>query len=226
MLPPSSPHPLVHPSSLQVKELAIPSSPEFSFASFLAEPAKVRDWNIKGLPSDSFSTENGVIVTKSSRWPLMVDPQGQAIKWIKNMEKHRVGCVWNTHHHCQCDTATICHTSTERSWAVVMLDFACLLVAVMVPPWCVTAAVCGVTAAVCCVTAVVCCVTAVVCCVTVAVCCVTAVVCGVTAVVCWVTVAVCCVTAVVCWVTAVVCCVTAVVCGVSSTWLMHLSSSC
>ena len=93
--PPCSLHHPHTPSStppfLQVKELAIPSSPEFSFASFLAEPAKVRDWNIKGLPSDSFSTETGVIVTKSSRWPLMVDPQGQAIKWIKNMEKHRVG---------------------------------------------------------------------------------------------------------------------------------------
>jgi dynein heavy chain len=47
----------------------------------------VREWNIQGLPTDSFSTENGVIVTRGSRWPLMVDPQGQAIKWVKNMER-------------------------------------------------------------------------------------------------------------------------------------------
>jgi hypothetical protein len=76
--------------NLQVRELHIPCTPDFSFASFLAKPTAVRDWNIQGLPSDAFSTENGVIVTKSNRWPLMVDPQGQAIKWIKNMEKHRV----------------------------------------------------------------------------------------------------------------------------------------
>ncbi|CAI8007748.1 Dynein heavy chain 2, axonemal [Geodia barretti] len=73
----------------QIRELNIPCNPSYSFVTFLSKPTVVRDWNIQGLPSDPFSTENGVIVTKSSRWPLMVDPQGQAIKWIKNMEKSK-----------------------------------------------------------------------------------------------------------------------------------------
>ncbi|XP_057714813.1 dynein axonemal heavy chain 2 isoform X3 [Corythoichthys intestinalis] len=64
----------------------IPCTPGFSFATFLSDPTAVRDWNIQGLPSDAFSTENGVIVTRGNRWPLMVDPQGQALKWIKKME--------------------------------------------------------------------------------------------------------------------------------------------
>ena len=71
----------------QVKQLGIPSSPSFDFALFLADPSDVRDWNIDGLPADSFSTENGVVVTRGKRWPLLIDPQGQANKWIKNMEK-------------------------------------------------------------------------------------------------------------------------------------------
>lgn len=62
---------------LEVKEKALPFSQNFNFAMFLAKPTDVRDWNIQGLPSDNFSTENGVIVTRGSRWPLMIDPQGQ-----------------------------------------------------------------------------------------------------------------------------------------------------
>ncbi|KAF1380471.1 hypothetical protein PFLUV_G00164080 [Perca fluviatilis] len=73
----------------EVWDLAIPCTPGFSFAVFLSKPTAVRDWNIQGLPSDAFSTENGVIVTRGNRWPLMVDPQGQSLKWIKNMEMKR-----------------------------------------------------------------------------------------------------------------------------------------
>ena len=73
----------------QVRLLHLPCNPEFSFSNFLAKPTSVREWNIQGLPSDSFSTENGVIVTRGNRWPLMVDPQGQAIKWIIKMEMKR-----------------------------------------------------------------------------------------------------------------------------------------
>ena len=40
-----------------------------------------------------------------SRWPLMVDPQGQALKWIKNMESKRVSvclllfCLYSSLNH-------------------------------------------------------------------------------------------------------------------------------
>ena len=58
-----------------IVKLQIPISPTFDFSLFLAEPTDVREWNLKGLPSDAFSVENGVLVTRGRRWPLMVDPQ-------------------------------------------------------------------------------------------------------------------------------------------------------
>ncbi|CAH8839691.1 unnamed protein product [Trichobilharzia szidati] len=64
----------------------VPVTDRFIFTDFLADPTQVREWNIQGLPRDNFSVENGVIVTRGSRWPLMVDPQNQALKWIKSME--------------------------------------------------------------------------------------------------------------------------------------------
>ena len=33
------------------------------------------------------SVDNGVIVVNGTRWPFMIDPQGQAANWVKNMEK-------------------------------------------------------------------------------------------------------------------------------------------
>ena len=48
---------------------------------------KIREWGIAGLPNDSFSIDNGIMVANARRWPLMIDPQNQANKWVKNMEK-------------------------------------------------------------------------------------------------------------------------------------------
>ncbi|XP_044928668.1 dynein axonemal heavy chain 3 isoform X4 [Mustela putorius furo] len=71
----------------QCKKKVIPSSSDFSLSNTLGDPVKIRAWQIAGLPVDSFSIDNGIIVSNSRRWALMIDPQGQANKWIKNMEK-------------------------------------------------------------------------------------------------------------------------------------------
>ena len=48
---------------------------------------EVREWNLKSLPSDVVSIDNGVCVKIGQRWLLMIDPQMQANKWIKSMEE-------------------------------------------------------------------------------------------------------------------------------------------
>ncbi|XP_030596674.1 dynein heavy chain 3, axonemal isoform X2 [Archocentrus centrarchus] len=69
------------------KEKKIPCSEDFTLSNTLGNQVAIRAWQIAGLPVDSFSTNNGIVVFNSRRWPLMIDPQGQANKWIKNMEK-------------------------------------------------------------------------------------------------------------------------------------------
>ncbi|PHJ15712.1 atpase family associated with various cellular activities domain-containing protein, partial [Cystoisospora suis] len=62
----------------------------FQLTEFLSDPIELRDWCLQGLPDDPISLTNGVLVsyvaTKLDRSPLLIDPQQQAKKWIKNKE--------------------------------------------------------------------------------------------------------------------------------------------
>ncbi|TMS09367.1 Dynein heavy chain 11, axonemal [Larimichthys crocea] len=50
----------------------------------LTDDAMVAQWNNEGLPGDKMSTQNATILTNCERWPLLIDPQLQGIKWIKS----------------------------------------------------------------------------------------------------------------------------------------------
>ncbi len=62
-------------------------SQNFSLENTLSDPMQVKKWVLSGLPSDAYSRENAMIVYSSQKWPLMIDPQNQANKWLKNFEQ-------------------------------------------------------------------------------------------------------------------------------------------
>ncbi|VVD03486.1 unnamed protein product [Leptidea sinapis] len=70
-----------------VIKLNMPHSEQFVFKDVLGTDIKIQNWCIAGLPRDSFSIDNAIMQDNSMRWSLLVDPQGQANKWIKTMEK-------------------------------------------------------------------------------------------------------------------------------------------
>ena len=68
----------------EMTEAQLPHSEGCNLISVLEDPVAVRQWRIDGLPADALSTENGIIISKARRWPLMIDPETQANRWIKN----------------------------------------------------------------------------------------------------------------------------------------------
>lgn len=50
--------------SSDLKGSGILVSPEFSLLTTLGDPVKIREWTIDGLPNDSFSIDNGIMVCK------------------------------------------------------------------------------------------------------------------------------------------------------------------
>ena len=45
--------------------------------SELVDNVTAGEWALEGLPVDDLSLENGIITTKATRYPLMIDPQSQ-----------------------------------------------------------------------------------------------------------------------------------------------------
>lgn len=57
-----------------MKKRGIPVQPSIDLTTFLVDDATVGEWNLQGLPKDDLSIQNGIVLTNSSRFPLLIDP--------------------------------------------------------------------------------------------------------------------------------------------------------
>ena len=56
----------------------------FSFNDIYGiDKLKLREWEVNGLPPDRFSVMNALIMEKSNRFSICIDPQLQATKWLR-----------------------------------------------------------------------------------------------------------------------------------------------
>lgn len=74
------------PDFLKSQKVPIPITEDLDTLTLLTDNATIAGWQNESLPSDRMSTENATILTNCERWPLMIDPQLQGIKWIKTRE--------------------------------------------------------------------------------------------------------------------------------------------
>eukprot|EP00754_Rhynchopus_humris_P030089 Rhum_TRINITY_DN15257_c1_g1::Rhum_TRINITY_DN15257_c1_g1_i3::g.146501::m.146501/K10408/DNAH; dynein heavy chain, axonemal len=71
-------------------KLKIPVTENISVVKFLTTESQITDWQIEGLPSDDHSVQNAIMITsnlnniKTGKFPLIVDPQGQGLKWLRS----------------------------------------------------------------------------------------------------------------------------------------------
>uniref|UniRef100_A0A8D8Y9A0 Dynein heavy chain 2, axonemal n=1 Tax=Cacopsylla melanoneura TaxID=428564 RepID=A0A8D8Y9A0_9HEMI len=75
------------PNHSQCVAADISVSLDFSLADFLSTPSTLKEWTCYGLPQQECAVQNAVIITQSHLCPLVIDPRGQALKWMRNMRE-------------------------------------------------------------------------------------------------------------------------------------------
>ncbi|XP_026153434.1 dynein heavy chain 8, axonemal-like [Mastacembelus armatus] len=82
----------------ELRSHKIPFTENLNLISALVDPPTISEWNLQGLPGDDLSVQNGIIVTKATRYPLLIDPQTQGKAWIKKKEKANALQVTSLNH--------------------------------------------------------------------------------------------------------------------------------
>lgn len=65
-------------------EAGIKFKPELSFPDYLSTADDRLSWQSKALPADTLCTENAIMLKRFNRYPLIIDPTGQATTFLLN----------------------------------------------------------------------------------------------------------------------------------------------
>lgn len=99
----------------------VPLSQPFKLECIMTNDVEVTAWASEGLPGDELSIQNGLLTTRAARWPLCIDPQMQAVAWIKRKEgkqlEGKVGMPLNScRFHCQSPGLCKARSQTRAAW--------------------------------------------------------------------------------------------------------------
>ena len=72
-----------------LKAASIAFRADLARTKFLSDPDERLNWQIKSLPSDDLCTENAIMFKRFNRYPLIIDPSGQATEFTLNEYRDR-----------------------------------------------------------------------------------------------------------------------------------------
>ncbi|KZT06248.1 dynein heavy chain [Laetiporus sulphureus 93-53] len=75
--------------SIHLAEAGIKFKTELSLPDYLSTADDRLSWQSKGLPSDNLCTENAIMIKRFSRYPLIIDPTGQATQFLLHEYRDR-----------------------------------------------------------------------------------------------------------------------------------------
>lgn len=79
---------LQHWNTILEKE-SISYREDMSIIQYLSKPSDRFIWQSHKLPSDDLCTENAIILSKFHKYPLIIDPSGQALDYILSFYKSK-----------------------------------------------------------------------------------------------------------------------------------------
>jgi len=67
-----------------MEQIGLKFRQDMSFMEFLSKPTDRLLWQTQELPNDELCIENAIILKRFNRYPLIIDPSDQALKYIIN----------------------------------------------------------------------------------------------------------------------------------------------
>jgi dynein heavy chain 1 len=74
---------LLHMWQAHLSYTGIAYKEDLSLVEYLSTPSQRISWSANSLPNDDLCVENAIILSRFNRYPLVIDPSGQAIEYLK-----------------------------------------------------------------------------------------------------------------------------------------------
>jgi dynein heavy chain 1 len=73
----------------ELDDVNIKRKEDLSVIDYLSKPNERLAWKDNALPDDDLCYENAIIMKRFIRYPMIIDPSGQAVTFLKNEYKSK-----------------------------------------------------------------------------------------------------------------------------------------